>query len=184
MKKSISAAGMTVLFLFLLQIPLNGQTVTTTSIEPTPVKVTKEEFPLWVKDLRRAEIVAFGSFPFTIFFAITAVDTYRWATHDWDNRYAPWPVKSSGAVSMTNNELFLSLGIGIAGAVAISVADHIIIRVKRSRAEREIQALPPGDPIIIRTPSRQDIDEDHPDGADGGLPGISGEPDAGTVPGV
>jgi hypothetical protein len=89
--------------------------------------------PQWVKDLRRAEIVAFGSLPLTIFWTSFAIDMYRYGTHDWDTRYAPWPIKSSGAIDMTTSEMKMMFGIAISSSVLLAVADHIIVRYKRSK---------------------------------------------------
>ncbi|MDR1305999.1 MAG: hypothetical protein LBK74_00305 [Treponema sp.] len=91
--------------------------------------------PQWVKDLRRAEIVAFGSFPFTLFFTKTFIDLYRTATHDWDRRYAPWPFKAAGAVSMDGDQIKMMFAIAVSASLTISITDYIIVRYKRSRAE-------------------------------------------------
>lgn len=131
-----------------------GQTssTVTNSLSNLPaVQFDTSEFPLWARDLRRAEIVAFGSFPFTMFFAGVGMDLYRSATHDWDRRYAPWPLKSAGSISMTHQQHFITLGAAIAGSVLISVADYLIVRHKRNKAEaQKALNIPPGDPIIIR----------------------------------
>jgi hypothetical protein len=89
--------------------------------------------PQWVKDLRRGEIVAFGSFPFTVFFTRTFMDLYRTASHSWDRRYAPWPFKAAGAVAMTNGELAMMFTIAVSASLVISVADYLIVRHKRYR---------------------------------------------------
>jgi hypothetical protein len=109
-------------------------------------------FPLWAKDLRRAEIVAFGSFPFTFFFATTIMDTYRASQHGWDTRYAPWPVKAAGSIDMSGDEQALVITAAALGALTVALADFAIVQYKRHRAEREAAALPPGSPIIIRRP--------------------------------
>jgi hypothetical protein len=90
--------------------------------------------PLWLKDLRRAEIVAFGSFPLTMFWTSFFMDLYRTASHGWDNRYAPWPFKGAGAVAMTNQELSMMFTIAISSSVVIAIVDHFILRYRRSRA--------------------------------------------------
>jgi hypothetical protein len=51
---------------------------------------------------------------------------------------------------MSEKEQLFCFGIAIAGALTISVADHLIIRSRRARDARRIQELAPGDPIIIR----------------------------------
>ncbi|MDR3144731.1 MAG: hypothetical protein LBU21_00480 [Treponema sp.] len=110
------------------------------------------QWPLWVRDLRRGEIIAFGSFPFTFFLANTIMDSYRWAKHDGDQRYAPWPVKSAGAINMTKDETNIVIGAAAAGSILVSLADFIIVQTKRNRAAREAANRPAGDPIIIRRP--------------------------------
>jgi len=93
--------------------------------------------PQWVKDLRRGEIVFFGSIPFTVFFARTFYDVYRMSRNNWDQRYAPWPFKTAGAVSMTSNELMVMFT--IAGSVSFTIAllDHFVVKHKRKAAALE-----------------------------------------------
>jgi hypothetical protein len=122
----------------------------TTSKDPEPL-----DLPQWVKDLRRAEIVAFGSLPFTIFFATTAMDTFRYINHGNDARYAPWPLKSAGAVGMNTDEVVITIMSAVGGSLLISLADYFIVRYKRNKAEKEQLKLPRGDPIIIRRPYPQ-----------------------------
>jgi hypothetical protein len=117
------------------------------------------EFPQWAKDLRRGEIVAFGSFPFAFFFATISIDLYRSATHGWDRRYAPWPAKPAGAIEMTQDEQFLTLGLAAGGAVVIALTDYAIVRYKRSKAEQRSRDLPAGTPIIIRKPLYEETEE-------------------------
>jgi hypothetical protein len=109
------------------------------------------EFPLWVRDLRRAEIVAFGSFPFSIFFATFVMDTIRYANHGADASYAPWPFKLSGAIDMNRSERSRTILAAAITSLAISLADYIIVRYKRNKADREVLEAP-GEPIIIRRP--------------------------------
>ena len=117
-----------------------------TAGEKTPL------FPQWARDLRRAEIIAFGAFPFMMFFSILSIDTYRAANHDWDSRYLPLPLKGPGAIEMDTDEHVLALGIAISGSLAVSLADHIIVRIKRARAEKQRLDLPEGELIILRKP--------------------------------
>jgi hypothetical protein len=129
-----------------------AQSSTAAGIATTTTDPPKIVFPQWVRDLRRAEITAFGSFPFMMFFSILGMDLYRSATHDWDSRYYPWPAKGPGAIEMDTDEHLLTLGIAATGALVFSLADHLIFRYKRARAERQRLNLPEGDAIILRRP--------------------------------
>ena len=113
-------------------------------------------FPLWTKDLRRVEIVAFGSFPIMYFFSNFGYDAYRWSNHNNDMRYAPWPFNSAGTIEKTKDERITTLGIAAGGAVLIALIDYGIMRYKRSRLEREKGKIPDGSPVIIRRPLHED----------------------------
>ncbi|MCL2094356.1 MAG: hypothetical protein FWH12_09230 [Treponema sp.] len=121
--------------------------------------------PLWARDLRRGEIVAFGSFPFVYFFTNLGMDIYRSSQHDWDRRYAPWPFASAGAIDKTTEERVRSISIAATGAIVIALLDYGIVRYQRSQREREARLYPEGTPIIIRNP------------LEGGEPVLSGVPE-------
>jgi hypothetical protein len=141
--------------------------------------------PQWVKDLRRWEIVAFGSIPFTMFTATFAMDMYRWQNanglnfSDEGRRYAPWPIKSAGAVAMESKEMEQTLIIAASLSGAVAIADLIIVQIKRHNARKRAEALPVGTVIITRnpwsaeTPPEQDnaeVDESVPADPDSSLP--------------
>jgi hypothetical protein len=107
------------------------------------------EFPLWAKDLRRAEIVAFGSFPFTMFFTTFAVDVWRCYSHGWDPLYAPWPAKPPGAINMTQDELTMTIAVAAIVSAAIAVTDFSIVQIKRYKEKQRLKTLPAGSPITI-----------------------------------
>jgi len=115
-------------------------------------------FPQWAKDLRRGEIVAFGVFPFTYFLSSFGMDSYRWATHDGDRRYAPWLFSEAGSIDKTQQQRFITLGISIGGAIVIALVDYGIVRYKRYTKEKEYRSLPEGTPIIIRRPMNDETE--------------------------
>jgi hypothetical protein len=123
------------------------------------------DFPQWAKDLRRWEIVAFGTFPFTMLFTTTIMDMYRWNKANGMNfseegrRYAPWPLKSAGAVSMTNSEMTRTIQIAATASVALAFIDLIIVKTKERKARRRAESLPVGTTIIIRTPLPEESPE-------------------------
>jgi hypothetical protein len=156
--------------------------VTTAPITPTSPK-EKPEFPQWALDLRRFDIILFGSFPFTYWFASTGMDLYRSSQHNWDTRYAPWPVKSAGAVNMTNDEYMITLSCAIGGSILAALVDHIIVRIKRNKAARAAANLAPGEIIITRTPISGDTEAGE-DGAETGGPVDGGADGDGAVSGT
>ena len=120
--------------------------------------------PLWLRDLRRWEIVAFGSFPFTMFFATIGMDMYRWnreAGMDFGRReYAPWPITSGGGVRMTDEEQRRTIFIAIGLSAGVAIADHFLERGRRQRERRRAEAIPAGTIIITRTPSFEEEPEE------------------------
>jgi hypothetical protein len=87
-----------------------------------------------------------------MFVSTFSVDTYRYFSHGNNLQYAPWPFKSAGAVEMGTGEYRLTLFTAIAGSVVLAVADHVVIRLKRAKAERQRLDLPEGELIILRKP--------------------------------
>jgi hypothetical protein len=149
-KNPVKLVLMCLLFLAAFS-PLSAQSSSSSPALPS-TQFDTSEFPQWAKDLRRGEIVAFGSFPFAFFFATISMDLYRSAAHDWDRRYAPWPAKPAGSIDMTQDEQVLTLCLAAGGAVLIALTDYAIERYKRSKAEKRSRELPAGTPIIIRKP--------------------------------
>jgi hypothetical protein len=89
------------------------------------------DMPAWAKDVRRAEIVAFGSFPFTMFAMQFFMDLYRFSDHDWDTRYAPWPAKGAGAINMTNEEYEKTILYAALASLSIMTIDFSIVQLRR-----------------------------------------------------
>ena len=143
------------LFFIISGIFVHPQSTATTSGSATAALSSTQfdtsGFPFWVKDLRRAEIVAFGSFPFTIFLATFAIDTYRFGNNSWDMRYAPWPLTSAGAVDRTEDEQIKVIAFAAVGSIVIALADFLIVHYKRQKQRQYFNSLP-GTPIIIRKP--------------------------------
>jgi len=105
--------------------------------DPTPEEYGPEEFPQWMRDLRRGEIVAFGSLPFTLFFVTLGYDGVRYLVHSSDldaARYAPWPFRSTNPVPYSSGET-IGVGLGVlACSIAVAVADYLIGRSRERRA--------------------------------------------------
>ncbi|MDR1318028.1 MAG: hypothetical protein LBJ90_00255, partial [Treponema sp.] len=145
------------LVFFLPVFSARGQTSSVPDTVLKSVAFDTSTFPQWVKDLRRFEIVAFGSFPFAMFTATFAMDTQRWASNgmswsDEGRRYAPWPLKSAGAVNMSNKEQEMTMAIAAGLCGAIALADFIVVQIKRHSDRKRVENLPAGTPIIIKSP--------------------------------
>ena len=115
-------------------------------------------FPQWSKDLRRGEIVAFGSFPFALFTTTFIMESYRWNAEanmdfsDEGRRYAPWPFKSAGGYDMTNDERELTLAAAAGLSAAVALTDFIIVQIKRQKERRRTENIPSGTAIVTRKP--------------------------------
>ena len=145
-----------ILFLFLV-FPVFQITAQTNTGQSTVI-FDMTGFPQWSKDMRRWEIVAFGSFPFAMLMTTFVMDSYRWGNENgmsWTEegrRYAPWPLKSAGAVEMSSREREITFVAAASLSAAIAFTDLIIVQIKRQKERRRIESLPPGTAIIIRRP--------------------------------
>jgi len=117
--------------------------VSQVSAQDIPNVFDMTKFPQWAKDLRRFDIITFGVFPFAVFFTTITMDTIRWYNEGnkfTDNRYAPWPIKSAGAVEMTTDEQFRKIMIAAGVSVTIALVDFLIVKLKRRSERLKIQS--------------------------------------------
>jgi hypothetical protein len=159
-KQNAAALPFLACVILMLAIPAcraAAQTVSGAAPQVT-VGFDTSDFPQWTKDVRRFEIVAFGSFPFAMLTATFAMDTKRWVDAngmDWSDagrRYAPWPLKSAGAVNMSSRDQETTMIIAASISVAVALADLVIVQIKRHKARQRAEALPVGTAIITRKP--------------------------------
>jgi hypothetical protein len=160
MKGTVRLTPLAIL-IFALTVPVYHAAAQTSS--PNTGNLTSNTFdttgfPQWAKDLRRFEIVAFGSFPFSMFATTFVMDTRRWIDangmdfSETGRRYAPWPLKSAGAIAMTNQEIETTLIIAAGISVAVALTDFIIVQIKRQKERRRTESLPAGNIIINTSP--------------------------------
>ena len=106
----------------------------------TPVPYTKEEFPLWQRELRRFEILSFGALPFVTLLSFWGYDMIRAAKHPKDPAYYPWPFKKADkAVALTEKE---QLGVFLTAAgisITIALIDITYRAIKRSAAKKRLE---------------------------------------------
>jgi len=120
-------------------------------------------FPQWAKDMRRWDIIAFGVFPFALFFTTMATDISRWNSNNRDSRYAPWPFKPAGAVEMTTSEYnqVLLKAAGVSAAVAFT--DLIIVLIKRNKERKRLESKPKSSAVIDIKPYGEPPEEAVPE---------------------
>jgi len=170
----------TTLFLLLLAVPVflvPAQTNNSNNTNTTNNFLDLSESPQWVRDLRRWEIVAFGTIPFAMFTATFGMDLYRWNKangmdfSDTGRRYAPWPLKSAGAIAMEPREIETTLIIAASLCVTVAFTDLIINQIKRANARKRAEALPHNATTINRRPLyEEEPPEAHDDTAESAVP--------------
>jgi hypothetical protein len=123
--------------------------------------------PQWVKDMRRFDIIAFGTFPFSMFFSSFFSDLYRWNKAngmDFSNegrRYAPWPFKSAGAVDLTTQEFRNNILFAVGISLTLAVTDLIIVKIRQSKERRRLESKPPsGGTFTIERRTNEDAGEE------------------------
>jgi hypothetical protein len=136
--------------IFLIWLLIADSAVYAQNASTSASAIEAPKFPQWVKDLRRADIVAFGSFPLTMLFAGLVVDSVRFFSHSMDSRYAPL----FGTAEKSKDELIITISAAAAGSVLVALADYLIVQHKR-RKQQQTETLPEGTPIIIRKPLQE-----------------------------
>jgi hypothetical protein len=114
------------IFSLIFIAPAFPQTVTP-QIEP----YTKDEFPQWARDLRRTEIITFGSLPFITLTATLGFGIARWA----NGGTFPNPLDKS-ASGYTQDEQIQILLISVGTSVVLGLTDLTINLVKRHSAKK------------------------------------------------
>jgi hypothetical protein len=101
---------------------------------PTPEPYTEDEFPEWVLDLRRAEIIFFGSLPFSFLLGMEGVEVGRYFAHGQDPAYQPFPFRSANPAEYTTEEKILIIGSALAISATVALIDFIIQKAARKPA--------------------------------------------------
>jgi hypothetical protein len=105
--------------------------------------------PMWVKDVRRFDIIAFGTYPFSMFLASFFHDLYRWNSANGmefsseGRRYAPWPFKSPGAVDLTSQEFKRNILFAAGFSLTFALIDLLIVKLRQNKEKRRIESIPP-----------------------------------------
>ncbi|MFP4365390.1 MAG: hypothetical protein ACLFR1_16120 [Spirochaetia bacterium] len=92
-----------------------------------PVPYTDDEFPLWLQDLRRAEIIAIGAFPMAMIYSGLGFGLYWYFTEDLNSVFLPWtdePTEETVQDWEDRQITIILTSIGI--SVSVAVFDYIL----------------------------------------------------------
>ena len=123
------------LSLFLVLVFLSGSLMADTDSDEydgpytDPLPYEKVEFPVWVHDIRRCEVIFFGSIPLTYIFTNLIYDYTIYATHDFDSEYGIGTARDQDDI-----EFMLLTSLSISGGIA--VVDLIIDKILYLRAKK------------------------------------------------
>jgi hypothetical protein len=108
-----------------------------------PEPYAPEEFPAWAHDLRRAEIIFFGSLPFSFFFTFEAYDVGRFVAtgfsgDGFDLLLAPWPFRSGAEIwtGYSAAEKGWLVASALTLSLVVTVADYLIVHRPAKRENR------------------------------------------------
>jgi hypothetical protein len=106
--------------------------------EHVPAPYVPEEFPAWANDFRRAEIVFFGSLPFSLFFTFEAYDLGHFITSGFDPLEAPWPFRAGSEIGAgyTPAEKGWLIASALTVSLGVAVADFLIVHRPAKREDR------------------------------------------------
>ena len=109
------------LFIIFITIPLfSGESL------PDYEPYQDDEFPGWAKDLRRAEIIFFGTIPFSFFYSSFSYDFYRYASNNFDNSLAPALLGNKTPPLRTNEEKWQIIKVSLSLSAIFTLADYLL----------------------------------------------------------
>jgi len=106
--------------LFLSLFPLISETL------PDYEPYEEDEFPVWARDLRRAEIIFFGTIPFTFFVSGFSYNIYQYASNDFDPDSAPALFGNTTPPILTNEEKLQIIAVSVSLSSFLAVLDYLL----------------------------------------------------------
>lgn len=136
------------LFIFVLSPFYQAGAQTTDAAGEGEIVFDTAGLPMWVKDARRFDIIAFGTYPFSMFLVSFFHDLYRWGSANGmefsseGRRYAPWPFKSAGAIDLTSQEFKKNILFAAGLSVVFALIDLWIVKHRQNKEMRRIESIP------------------------------------------
>ncbi len=100
-----------------------------------PEEYDKSEFPQGLRDLRRAEIILVGSYPFSLLFTKIGMDVYDYASNGFDSKYAPSLFGGSSNIDRTSSDPEKVLLTALCVSAGVVLIDFIIGKVKKGKSQ-------------------------------------------------
>lgn len=116
-------------------------------------KKEEVEFPQWALDLRRAEIVGFGSMPFTTMGVTFFYGAYKY----FSGESSSFPNPFDKNTSYEKKEIFSILGISFGISALIALSDFIIVKIERGKNRDRLKRLQTTDIITVVPASEEEI---------------------------
>jgi hypothetical protein len=110
LKPTSTALLVTMLFAICVSVPLHAD---------DPVPYEAEEFPQFLRDARRFEIVTLGSVPLTMLFTSLLYRTYRITTSDIEISWA----ETRPSLQSERNTV---LGFALSASVVVGIVDYVL----------------------------------------------------------
>ncbi len=127
------------------------------SVEAEPYG--NDEFPQWAKDIRRTEIVMFGSLPFTTLLVSLGYGAYMYNTNQVEDFPSPFNL-SIYTEEQQKNLFLISLGV----SAGIGLTDLTVNLIKRSSIEFVVRRQKASQNVtVIPIPEQKTQDETNDD---------------------
>ncbi len=128
MKKAVSVL---LLLLFLESLAAQSDSEEFTGPYTDPLPYEQVEFPEWAWDIRRMEVIFFGSVPLTYILTNLVYDISIYASHEWDNEYRMGTARTQDDIKfMLATSLYISGGIAVTDFI---LGKFFTLRERRSK---------------------------------------------------
>ena len=86
----------------------------------------EDEFPGWALNLRRGEVIFFGTIPFTFFISNLSYDIYQYASNNFDSNFAPALFGNTTPPILTNTEKLQIIAVSVSLSGILTIVDYLL----------------------------------------------------------
>ena len=126
-----------VLFCFINSLVFSANNPTNIYEDLKPEEYNKEDFPQVLRDIRRAEIILVGSYPFSVFFSKLGLDIYDYAASGFDSKSAPSLLGGAGEPDKSSSDVERVLITALCISAGVTILDFIIGKIKKSKGKKK-----------------------------------------------